>query len=501
MLISDLTADSALFAAAGLLLALLTIWRRRDLRRGTVHLVVVMLVGLASLALLERFGPGPSEGPLGGILRELALVVFAVGMARITVTFAFRVVLGAVTVPQILGEVGMALVLIIFAFWRMTAVGVNLAGIVTTSAVVTGVLAFSLQETLGNLWGGIQIQLDNTCRLGDWIHVDTVMGQVVDIRWRYVAVATNSGETVIIPNGSLSKSRVVVLARRGDKRIPWRREVEFGVSYDTPPSRVIAAVDAALIRAEIPHVAAHPRLDVLCHNFGDSAYYYRVRYWLTDLVQDTWTDSQVRLHVAATLARHRMEIPYPHRVLVRAKVQDPRHVRELAARRGTLARLDLFMPLTDAERQALAADLADCPYVAHDVIARQGEPADSLFILAHGHVAVYDDSASGTGVRDRLATLEAPAYFGEMGLLTGQARGATVVAEDEVLCYRLEKAGFDAIIHARPELVEALSQVVATRQAANDARLQTLSADARSKQAVGRRADLVRRMKRFFAIQ
>ena len=218
-------------------------------------------------------------------------------------------------------------------------------------------------------------------------------------------------------------------------------------------------------------------------------------------MQDTWTDSQVRLHVAATLARHRMEIPYPHRVLVRAKVQDPRHVRELAARRGTLARLDLFMPLTDAERQALAADLADCPYVAHDVIARQGEPADSLFILAHGHVAVYDDSASGTGVRDRLATLEAPAYFGEMGLLTGQARGATVVAEDEVLCYRLEKAGFDAIIHARPELVEALSQVVATRQAANDARLQTLSADARSKQAVGRRADLVRRMKRFFAIQ
>jgi small-conductance mechanosensitive channel/CRP-like cAMP-binding protein len=497
---TDLIVDSTLFVAAGLVLALATIWLRRDMRAGTARMVLVMLIGLGGLALLERFGPGPAEGPIGAILRELALVILAIGVARVTVTFAFRVVLGKIAVPQILTDVLMALVLLVFAFWRMTAVGVNLAGIVTTSAVVTGVLAFSLQETLGNLWGGIQLQLDNTCRLGDWIRVDTVMGQVVGIRWRYVAIATNNGETVIMPNGMLSKSRVVVLARRGDQRIPWRREVEFGVSYDTPPSRVIAVVDAALVRAEIPNVAASPRLDVLCTHFADNSFQYVVRYWLTDLVQDYWTDSQVRLHIAATLVRHRMEIPYPHRVLLRPKPQDAPHVREFAARNAALARIDLFVPLTDSERHALAADLADCPYVAHDVIARQGEPAESLFILAHGRVAVFDDGAGGTGVRNRLATLEAPAYFGEMGLLTGQARGATIVAEDEVLCYRLDKAGFDAIVKARPELIDALSQVVAKRQAANDATLQTLSADARARQAVGGRAELVRRMKRFFAI-
>jgi CRP-like cAMP-binding protein len=88
-----------------------------------------------------------------------------------------------------------------------------------------------------------------------------------------------------------------------------------------------------------------------------------------------------------------------------------------------------------------------------------------------------------------------------MGLLTGQARGATVIAEDEVLCYRLEKAAFDAILHGRPELVDALSQVVATRQAANDAKLQSLSEEVRTKQTVGRRTDLVHRMKTFFAIE
>jgi CRP-like cAMP-binding protein len=240
---------------------------------------------------------------------------------------------------------------------------------------------------------------------------------------------------------------------------------------------------------------------VLCRNFGDSAYEYVVRYWLTNLVEDAWTDSQVRLHVAATLARHGMQIPYPHRVLVRSSSPQLLREREAAERTATLAGLDLFVPLTDTERDAVAAKLADSPFVAGDIIARQGEPADSLFILARGRVAIVDDNPKAAGTRNRLATLEAPAYFGEMGLLTGQARGATVIAEDEVLCYRLEKAAFDAVLHGRPELVDALSQVVAARQAANDAKLQSLSDEARAKQTVGRRTELVRRIRRFFAIQ
>jgi CRP-like cAMP-binding protein len=88
-----------------------------------------------------------------------------------------------------------------------------------------------------------------------------------------------------------------------------------------------------------------------------------------------------------------------------------------------------------------------------------------------------------------------------MGLLTGQARAATVIAENEVLCYRLDKAGFDAILKARPELVESLSRVVAARQMANDATLQGLGADMRARSTLTRSADLVRRIKKFFAIE
>ena len=124
-----------------------------------------------------------------------------------------------------------------------------------------------------------------------------------------------------------------------------------------------------------------------------------------------------------------------------------------------------------------------------------------MFILAQGRVGIYDDSAGGTGARDHLATLEAPSYFGETGLLTGQARGATIIAENEVLCYRLDKAGFDAIVRARAELIEPMSKVVVARQSANDAKLQALSADARAKAASYSAAELVRRIRKFFAIE
>ena len=494
--------DAELFTAAGLALALVTLWLRRDLRQNMLTMSITMGIGLVGLVLLTRYGVAITDATITSVARETLLLLIAIGFTRVILMFVFQAVLRRLSIPRIMADVLFAAVIVVFAIVRMKVVGVNLTGIVATSAVITAAIGFSLQETLGNLWGGVALQLDNTCRIGDWIRMEGVSGQVVGIRWRYTAIATNLGETVIIPNSQLIKNRVTVLGRRGDERIPSRRDVEFTVSYDVPPSRVIAAIVDGLAHAEIRNVATQPPLIVMCAGFGESAIRYSVRYWCTDLAHDLWTDSQVRLHVAATLARHRMEIPLPQRVLIQrsATAAPERHERELADRCATLARIELFAALTDPERRALALELADFPYVADDVIARQGEAADSLFILAHGRVGVYDDSAGGTGARDHLATLESPSYFGEMGLLTGQARGATVIAEGDVLCYRLDKAGFDAIVRARAELIEPMSKIVIARQSANDARLQTLSADARARATSYSAAELVRRIKSFFAI-
>jgi small-conductance mechanosensitive channel/CRP-like cAMP-binding protein len=434
----------------------------------------------------------------------VGLLLAAFGFIRIFVVFLFQGLFARMALPRILGDVLFAISLVTYTVYRMYAVGFDFASIAITSTVIGGGVALSLKEPLANLWGGVAIQLDNTCRIGDWVRIEGAMGQVVSIRWRYTALATNAGETLIIPNSALVAQRVHVLARRGDQRIPWRRPIEFGVGYEWPPSRVIAVVDEALARAEIANVARAPAPSCVCWSFEPSLIRYNIRYWLTNLAEDEWTDSEVRVHAFAALAREGMEMPIPrHEVFMNpaSEVRRNAETRERETRVSLLRSLELFAPLTDEERLALASELKPSPFVVGDIAMRQGEPADSLYILARGQLGVFHDSVDGTApARQRLATLHGPAYFGEMGLLTGQPRGATITAESDVLCYRLAKPGFEAILRSRPELAQALSQTVVARTAANDATLASLSAEARSRATGTRANDLVRRIQEFFGL-
>lgn len=495
-------ADATTFTAIGLVLALIAMWVARPLRRTMVVLMVSMLAGLAAIAALERFSGGIADTPLTVTWNELALVVVAVSVTRVTLMLVFQGLLARARLPRILAEVLLVLALIGYALYRMRAGGVNLAGIVTTSAIITGVIAFSLQETLGNLWGGIALQLDNTCRLGDWIRVEGITGQIVGIRWRCLAVATNDGETVVIPNAQLVKNKVIVLARRGDERTALRRKVSFSVSYAATPPAVVAIVADAFARAEIPNVRRAPAPFCVTEALDENGIRYALVYWLTDLALDVITDSRVLMKVFAALGREGMEVPLPQRVVhTRSDIAADREAlaaQQIVARSEALADVDLFSAFTMEERRALAASLTDAAYTQGEIISREGDPSDMLFVLARGHVSVVSGGDAPPAQRKRLAELNAPSYFGEMGLLTGTGRMATIIAQDDVLCYRLPRSAFNTILKARPALAEALSQTIAARQAQNDATLQALDAEGRAKRSSGTAAELVRRIRAFF---
>src|SRR6478672_645167 len=247
--------DALLFAAFSLALVLIALVARSPARHSMLGMLVVAAVGVLGLWTYERVGSA-IHSPTGSLLaREAGLAIVTFGVIQIIVLFTFQTLLARRKIPRILNEFVVALALIGYVIYRLNAVGVNLASLITTSAVVTGALAFSAQETLGNLWGGIAIQLEKTCRIGDWVRIDNVTGQVVSIRWRYMAIATITNETIVIPNGLVMQHRLTVVARRGEERAAWRRYVNFEVEYEHPPARVIEQVERALAHAQIPHVS------------------------------------------------------------------------------------------------------------------------------------------------------------------------------------------------------------------------------------------------------
>jgi small-conductance mechanosensitive channel/CRP-like cAMP-binding protein len=488
------------FAAYALALVLIALLLRSPPRATMLGMLAAIVVGVLGLWLYESHASGMRTPTASVFAREALLALVAFGVIQISVLFVFQTLLARRRLPRILNEFVVALALIGYAIYRLNAIGVNLAGLITTSAVVSGALAFSAKETLSNLWGGIAIQLEKTCRIGDWVKIDTVTGQVVSIRWRYMAIATITNETIVIPNSTVMKNRITVVARRGEERTSWRRHVPFEVEFDHPPARVIVQVEKELANAQIPNVARTPAPMVGCVAFKDSGIEYAVSYDLIDAGEYWITDSRIRAHIYAALMRQGFVISFPRRIVeVRHDERPGAARREIEHRITALASMDLFASLTDAERASLARELTTSPYVAGERIFEASQPADSLYLLAQGRVEIIRERAKGA-LPVKLATLEAPAYFGEMGLLLGQPRIATVAALDDALCYRLDKRGFDAILRSRPALAETLARILAERQAENDAKLQALDAEARAEHAVGRTRELVRRIQQFFGL-
>ena len=92
--------------------------------------------------------------------------------------------------------------------------------------------------------------------------------------------------------------------------------------------------------------------------------------------------------------------------------------------------------------------------------------------MISGEADIWAEKPNG---RTHIATLKAGQVFGEMGMMTGEPRRATVTAKTDVECFRLDKAGFESILHARPEIAGEVSSVIATRRGQLDsARAATL---------------------------
>jgi CRP-like cAMP-binding protein len=228
---------------------------------------------------------------------------------------------------------------------------------------------------------------------------------------------------------------------------------------------------------------------------------YAVRYYLTDIAVDDPTDSEVRACVYFALQRADMTLAMPaHALFVTEETSDRKAIKtekQLARRRQLLETLELFKGLAAEERNELARHMKYAPFARGEVMTRQGADAHWLYLVEDGEATVRVSD----GLNDReVAQLKGPCFFGEMSLLTGESRSATVVANGEVECFRLDKAAMQKVIAARPEVAEQLARVLAERKVTLQAVKEGLSADAARERAARETNALLSRIRSFFAL-
>jgi small-conductance mechanosensitive channel/CRP-like cAMP-binding protein len=404
--------------------------------------------------------------------------------------------------PRILQDLFFGGLMLLLSAMLTAIAGYNLSALVPTSAVLTAVLGLALQDTLGNFISGLTLQMDLSVKVGDWVRVDGQEGRVSEIHWRYLALETRNWETVILPNSLLMKNKVIVLGKRQHQPLQWRRWIYFQVGLDRAPSEVIAAVTRMLQRevGYLPQVATTPEPNCIHLSYEPGFSRYAIRYWLTDLTVDDPTDHEIRtrLYFALQRAGLTLALPTQNVYLTSASPENQaRWQRELEQRQECLKPLELFASLTSEELTQIAPKLIYAPFGRGEVLTRQGGEGHWLYIIQSGQVSVQFQNDSGQ-IRE-VRQLGPGDFFGEMSLLTGAPRTATVIALSDVICYQLDKQTFEAILQQRPALAQYLADVLHRRQQ-EYRQIQQEMARQSPVEPIPSRENLLEKISRFFGL-
>jgi len=478
--------------------------RRVRLRR--TALLFIPYVLLASLSIVgPRFGSGLWLSVVN-IAADFLAILLAINLAAAAI-FDVALHLVRLRAPDILHDLLVGATYVVALVWLMHRSGVNLASIVATSAVATAVIGLSLQSTLGSVIGGLALQVDDSLSEGDWIELENkTQGQVKKVRWRHTVLETRDWDTLLVPNNQLLNQTIKVLGKREGQPLQRRMWVHFNVDYRTAPREVIRVVDQAL-SAPISGVAKEPPPSTVCldlaQEHNQSSGRYAARYWLTDIARDDPTSSAVRERIHAALRRAQIPLAIPAAALFvsnedGARLERKQRQASVRAREG-LTSIELFRGLAEAELDSLAQAVKIAPFAAGELVTRQDAKANWLYVLTQGQVEIRVNTPGGGS--KRVHVLSAPDFFGEMALITGGRREASVVALTDIECLRVDRAAFRALLERRPELAAEVAEVLARRRVALDAARENLDDASRDLRVQGERHRILSAVQDFFGLR
>lgn len=439
--------------------------RRRERLVGPAAFVLIAL-GFAA-DLMMRLIPAHSE--LAVSFEAAGLVLFFFGAIRLGLDLLRLLMPHGANASNIFRDL---LMLVLYAVTVMLVLRattkVDLTSLLATSAVLSVIVGLGLQETLGNIFSGLSMQLQKPFEPGDWVRYGNHLGQVVGIGWRATRLVTHTNERLEIPNVLLSKEVLINYTAAA-----VAEDLRIGLTTDRPPNQVKEVLMAVL--RGTPGVLATPEPHVRVVGYGESSIDYSMRFWLADYgIHEAARDS-ILSNVWYALKRNGIEIPFPTRTLLMGTQQSDSEQPQAQERRllRELRQVDFLRALSDEDLAALLPNCRIHQFGPDEVLMHEGGPGDCLHILRRGEVEITARAPGGGQVH--LGNLTAPAFFGEIALMTGEPRTASVIARSEVEVVELNHHAFADLFHRRPSTLDEISAVMATRLTATRERLRNAS--------------------------
>lgn len=396
------------------------------------------------------------------ILASIQGVIVLICLARLVIYLVVDVVLSLRRhgdVPMLLRDAIRLVVYLIAAIASLRLVfQVDLSAVITTTTVLTATLAFAMQNTLANVFHGFNVQIDPQMARGNWISLPekNLFGQIENVGFRYLTLRTLDNNLVLVPNTMVVQSVVIThgsVQEAAQERAALTMTV--GLPYEMPPEE---ARDLLLrVLTEEPLVLEQPPPLVRLQALADSSIVYLLKFWVADPQQRNLALDAIQTKAWYAVNRAGWSFPFPHRQLVTTLMR-PSFPSAREAVLDGLRHSHLFEVLSDTELDQLADRARLQVFAPGETAVRQGEPGSSLYFVLQGEMAVEVDGRP-------VAQLTKGRMFGEMSLLTGAARSATVRACGEARLAEVQKEDLACLLEQNERLVEKLSEALARHEA------------------------------------
>lgn len=361
----------------------------------------------------------------------------------------------------------------------LQSAGINLSSITVVAGVLGIGLGFGLQNLTSNFISGVVILFEQKIRVGDYVEINGLFGTVEKISIRSTIVRTNDDVFVIVPNLRFIENNTLNWSYGGHR---CRISIPVGVAYGTDPL-LLTEVLLAAARAE-PRVLSNPPSEVWFDSFGESCLKFKLLVWIDRPHESEPIKSALNFLIEYELRHRGIEIPFPqldlrvrniealngllqrdHGIAAKPEIDITDSKKQTSKSfsnhtlRDLLRRVTYFEKCTDSELLALIANGYRQTFPPNYIVCKEDEPSDCFYIILSGTVEVISKRAE-----KYIATLHEGDFFGEISLLTGTPRTATVQTFNETILFVVDRLQLQRLLFNHKNLAEQIALTLSERQ-------------------------------------